>query len=361
MFWWVVAMKEINRQCVNGGLGQGIELGQEILQDERNLIPHCNKRHVHVPTYENLASAKERWLSKNEALRLTFRARDMGDSPDFLAIYQKHASGGIELGHAITIEDNLRGNPQSGDLDQSVFVGVVEFVEQPEGRRVNVPAVIRLERLNPLTVVGPNSADLVIPVAMESAPVAVHVNVEDRERKLEVLFGSGGVGVPVVEADKLPHETIESGSKIVRDVTDDRADAKGDLLFYRRAKDVVLTTRIEFVGDDLILVRLPESNQFGIEIVNVQLCATKLLQRPGQWMHWLKSSHGTNTENPEGQVRDTDTQAQGRVSGLAQDSKSETAQEVIQPHEEVASGTSIADRSDGYNAKHTRLDRTGDA
>lgn len=153
--------------------------------------------------------------------------------------------------HQIAEIQPLRANRGDGKVQDTVFITVIEVVEQIKGMEVRRPirSVVRLQPLDDCLHARINAGDLTsagiapmrgsLPLCgLEWSQEVVISVAEDRE------LAPGGV-FPAVLEDQLPNEVIQGRPGIVQAVADDQGQPDRRLTQHLRSHDVLMGLTVE--------------------------------------------------------------------------------------------------------------------
>lgn len=172
------------------------------------------------------------------------------------------------------------------ELDETVLIGIVEFVKQPErGVATPVPSVIRLNPLDDCHLIIAEGAPGARPTPASVAPrsaTARSVDI-DREARAGEQIVVGWMGL----FNELIGELVERRAEIVCDLADGKRPTDGDgcIRSDMRPESVLARLRVTLSNAPMVAVIVDEAADCAIELLGLSGCAACLcnwaIQRKG--------------------------------------------------------------------------------
>ncbi len=230
--------------------------------------------------------------------------------PDICAVYQLHPQFcahviNPERRRASTHDQTHPPCDSGGDLDESMFVGVVYFVQKPkrvQSTRRNrakermgapsplpIPSLVRLKALKDCPVW---SADISKP-ALAVGPSLTFRSGAARPVTIDREAGrlKQGIAGRIARQRELAGQVVEAGSKVVRDLPDINRPSQGrvSLAGGSCAERIFAGVRVMLGYDNSISVSFQKAVDFPFQGVDLSLCSIKLSDRSPKRMHTVQN------------------------------------------------------------------------
>lgn len=181
--------------------------------------------------------------------------------------------GDLDAGQGGSRSDVGRMRDEVHDAEFSVFVGVPNLVESPEGIALGVDGRDDV-RLRPLHDCPHATTDVIEYLASFERPV---VGLANRELNLSPL--TLGVLVAMLRDYDRPHGMVERRAEIVNDVPDQQGpmDRRSvETIDDPSTNQLVLGAFVVLLQSDRVTVALTEHLQFGLEYLEMKICPSEL-------------------------------------------------------------------------------------
>lgn len=247
----------------------------------------------------SVASFPEGYLRHGFRVHLHVFNKALVDNTGFCAIYEKagvvqpdqaHQVPHRHLGASSGFSEYKHGAFGSGNLNETVLVGVIQLMKKPESVPIGVRSVIRLQPLNECFLFV-RDAPMNHGFSMPHVAGATFSLLDEKD--WELRFGSmESAGVNPVEDHKLPDNAIKSRPQIMSDLANDDAPFDGRWLGDFRPERVVVGIDVALTYDNTVFVLLNERFGFRPEFLQVFVSAENLGGRPIKRMrHALHCNH----------------------------------------------------------------------
>lgn len=257
--------------------GSGREVGREQIDEATNGGFDFLQR----TTSER--SVPERYLDGELAVHVHLGLRaegGEGDTYEVCAIYEVAVPGvagsseracvpvGRELDSRLP---RIESHDADGRVQALVFVGSDEPVDDPERVIIGVRSVVRLRPLDECDVMRLHSGELASGAPREAGG----------RRGEGKLVSARPSGLCSGEQHELVHEMVEHGTKAVREVADDGAEARRWLPVDLGPEDVLVGLTV-VLADDFDGFRAEEGCGFGVQQFQMFACPVELGSDPGE-------------------------------------------------------------------------------
>ena len=366
------ADKASDRDSILGRLGPLTKLRPETLDNLRNVVRDRAERSRNPESLYGMTPLPESYKRGDALFHLHLSSVDVGggSTTNICAIFKYCPRPNPILGQgfiAPSSTGSIASRFRADNLEQPMFVGIVEFVKEIQGITVALaPTSVWLQQLDCCLMFVAKRLNEPLPITLEmggatprTVPIASRYPIlkEDRELSPCQCFFSC-----LVEPPQLVDEAIEGATKVVGSLADADSQVQWRKNIYKSAKRIFSGFRVQLGYDNSIVGLRTEASLREAESFDVTFCTPDLEAWAIERMHEVYSHHeqrrSAQTEDPEG-PRNPRPQAQGR---RRRHRKAGEVQAVLNsaPPEEVAPQTS-PEHSGDCSATHTRLGSPEDA
>lgn len=318
------AVKNSDRDEILGRLGPLAKLRPKTLDNLRNAIRNLAKYGRDPKSLYGFTPLPESYKRHDALLHLHLSFVDIGggNTADLCAIF-KHCSrpypvvrqGFVAPGSTSPITGRFRAN----NLEQPMFVGIVEFVKEIQGATLaQVPTSVWLQPLDLCLMFAAKRLDQLEPATREMRRLAAAFPTtpgdslfkEDRELSPCQCFFTR-----VIERAQLIDQPIEGGTKLISRFADADAQIGWRKNVYESAERVLASLFVQFGYDNSIVSVGHEGGIRCTERFDVTFCTPDLEAWAIERMHEIYSDHERRQGRRQREEAE-DSQAQGVPSHL---------------------------------------------